>query len=77
MPWVRSLSIAVVDGLFRSRHPWRILPKQHAEQPAADWNAIAPKGYERLAGEGSQWDWKEQPTLMYNGYGEYVASLYK
>lgn len=32
---------------------------------------------ERLAGAGSQWDWEEQPTLLYNGYGEYVASLYR
>ncbi|HEY9646709.1 MAG TPA: protein-methionine-sulfoxide reductase catalytic subunit MsrP [Chroococcidiopsis sp.] len=31
---------------------------------------------ERLIGPGSQFDWEEVPTLKYNGYGEYVASLY-
>ncbi|MEL7331747.1 MAG: protein-methionine-sulfoxide reductase catalytic subunit MsrP [Cyanobacteria bacterium J06560_2] len=31
---------------------------------------------ERLMGEGNDWDWKRQPTLLYNGYGEYVAGLY-
>lgn len=31
---------------------------------------------ERLMGEGNNWDWKKQPTLLYNGYGEYVAQLY-
>ncbi|MEL7143788.1 MAG: protein-methionine-sulfoxide reductase catalytic subunit MsrP [Cyanobacteria bacterium J06643_4] len=31
---------------------------------------------ERLMGEGNNWDWKKQPTLLYNGYGEYVANLY-
>lgn len=31
---------------------------------------------ERLMGEGNDWDWKKQPTLLYNGYGEYVAKLY-
>ncbi|MEL6158105.1 MAG: protein-methionine-sulfoxide reductase catalytic subunit MsrP [Cyanobacteria bacterium J06627_32] len=31
---------------------------------------------ERLMGEGNNWDWKKQPTLLYNGYGEYVAALY-
>ncbi|MEL6815782.1 MAG: protein-methionine-sulfoxide reductase catalytic subunit MsrP [Cyanobacteria bacterium J06598_3] len=32
---------------------------------------------ERLMGEGNNWDWKKQPTLLYNGYGEYVAQLYR
>lgn len=31
---------------------------------------------ERLMGEGNNWDWRKQPTLLYNGYGEYVAQLY-
>ena len=31
---------------------------------------------ERLMGAGNDWDWKKQPTLLYNGYGEYVANLY-
>jgi len=32
---------------------------------------------ERLIGPGSQFDWEEVPTLLYNGYGEYVAQLYQ
>lgn len=31
---------------------------------------------ERLMGAGNDWDWQKQPTLPYNGYGEYVGSLY-
>ncbi|GAB4386684.1 MAG: protein-methionine-sulfoxide reductase catalytic subunit MsrP [Elainellaceae cyanobacterium] len=31
---------------------------------------------ERLVGPGSQFSWEEVPTMLYNGYGEYVASLY-
>jgi sulfoxide reductase catalytic subunit YedY len=31
---------------------------------------------ERLIGPGSQFDWDEVPTVLYNGYGDYVASLY-
>ncbi|HEY9698652.1 MAG TPA: protein-methionine-sulfoxide reductase catalytic subunit MsrP [Trichocoleus sp.] len=31
---------------------------------------------ERFVGEGPDFKWKEMPTLKYNGYGEYVASLY-
>lgn len=32
---------------------------------------------ERLIGPGNQFDWEEVPTLLYNGYGDYVAQLYK
>jgi sulfoxide reductase catalytic subunit YedY len=31
---------------------------------------------ERLIGPGNQFAWEEVPTLLYNGYGEYVAGLY-
>lgn len=31
---------------------------------------------ERLIGPGSDFDWQEVPTTLYNGYGEYVAKLY-
>ncbi|MEO0458689.1 MAG: protein-methionine-sulfoxide reductase catalytic subunit MsrP [Cyanobacteria bacterium P01_A01_bin.114] len=31
---------------------------------------------ERIVGAGNNWDWERQPTLLYNGYGDYVASLY-
>lgn len=31
---------------------------------------------EKLVGSGSSFSWEEKPTLLYNGYGEYVAHLY-
>ena len=31
---------------------------------------------ERVVGEGADFKWTEMPTLKYNGYGEFVASLY-
>ena len=31
---------------------------------------------ERLIGAGPGWGWTRQPTLPYNGYGEFVADLY-
>lgn len=31
---------------------------------------------ERLLGTGTIYDWQEVPTQLYNGYGQYVASLY-
>lgn len=31
---------------------------------------------ERLIGAGSIYEWEERPTLLYNGYGDYVADLY-
>lgn len=31
---------------------------------------------EKMLGEGASWSWEKRPTLPYNGYGEYVASLY-
>ena len=61
-----------------------------AEQPANFWNIVIPREYdfwlnvnpevphprwsqarERMIGI---WEWR--PTLLYNGYGEYVADLY-
>jgi sulfoxide reductase catalytic subunit YedY len=60
-------------------------------QPATFWNALAPHEYafvanvnpkvphprwsqatERMLGSGEQ-----RPTLLYNGYGAYVAQLYQ
>ncbi|MBD1911970.1 MULTISPECIES: protein-methionine-sulfoxide reductase catalytic subunit MsrP [unclassified Leptolyngbya] len=32
---------------------------------------------ERLIGPGNKFDWEEVPTLLYNGYGDYVAQLYQ
>lgn len=32
---------------------------------------------EKLIGSGSQGDWERKPTVIYNGYGDNVAQLYK
>lgn len=43
------------------------------EVPHPRWS----QAKERLLGEGSNpYDWETQSTLIYNGYGEYVAPLY-
>jgi methionine sulfoxide reductase catalytic subunit len=43
------------------------------EVPHPRWS----QSKERLLGEGSNpYTWETQPTVIYNGYGEYVASLY-
>lgn len=42
------------------------------EVPHPRWS----QAKERLIGPGSQFDWQEVPTIKYNGYGEFVASLY-
>lgn len=31
---------------------------------------------ERLIGPGNEYNWETVPTLLYNGYGDYVAQLY-
>lgn len=31
---------------------------------------------ERIVGEGENWNWKRQDTIIYNGYGDYVGQLY-
>lgn len=31
---------------------------------------------ERVVGPGADFSWERQPTLLYNGYGDYVADLY-
>ncbi len=31
---------------------------------------------ERVVGPGPDFNWEERPTLLYNGYGDYVADLY-
>jgi len=43
------------------------------EVPHPRWS----QAKERLVGEStSLFTWEEQPTVIYNGYGEYVAGLY-
>ncbi|WP_239651492.1 protein-methionine-sulfoxide reductase catalytic subunit MsrP [Neosynechococcus sphagnicola] len=42
-------------------------------QPHPRWSQAT----ERLIGPGEKFTWEQRPTLPYNGYGEYVASLYR
>jgi sulfoxide reductase catalytic subunit YedY len=43
------------------------------EVPHPRWSQAT----ERLIGPSDQYRWEKVPTLKYNGYGEYVASLYE
>ena len=85
MPWKYGFkgakSIVKID--FVAEQPatyWNtIAPKEYGfeanvnpRKPHPRWSQAT----ERIAGEGNHWNWREQPTLPYNGYGEYVASLY-
>ncbi len=42
------------------------------DKPHPRWSQAT----ERLVGEGAAATWQRQPTLPYNGYGEWVADLY-
>ncbi len=42
------------------------------EVPHPRWSQAT----ERILSEGASWSWEKRPTLLYNGYGEYVANLY-
>jgi sulfoxide reductase catalytic subunit YedY len=42
------------------------------DKPHPRWSQAS----ERIVGPGNSWSWETRPTLPYNGYGEYVASLY-
>ncbi|MDJ0519164.1 MAG: protein-methionine-sulfoxide reductase catalytic subunit MsrP [Trichodesmium sp. MO_231.B1] len=42
------------------------------EVPHPRWSQAT----ERILSEGASWSWEKRPTLLYNGYGEYVTSLY-
>jgi len=42
------------------------------EVPHPRWSQAT----ERIVSEGASWSWEKRPTLLYNGYAEYVAGLY-
>jgi len=42
------------------------------EVPHPRWS----QAMERIVSEGASWSWEKRPTLLYNGYGEYVSYLY-
>ena len=43
------------------------------EVPHPRWSQAT----ERIVSEGASWSWEKRPTLLYNGYQEYVTDLYK
>jgi sulfoxide reductase catalytic subunit YedY len=61
------------------------------EQPQTSWNRVAPQEYGFYANvnpkvDHPRWSQKSErrigkigraPTLLYNGYGEYVADMYR
>jgi methionine sulfoxide reductase catalytic subunit len=85
LPWKYGFKGAksIVKIEFISTQPatfWnRISPGEYKFESNVDPEVPHPRwsqAKERLIGSESEFDWKEVPTLKYNGYGEYVASLY-
>jgi methionine sulfoxide reductase catalytic subunit len=56
-----------------SPNEYKFVSNVEPEVPHPRWS----QRKERLVGPGASiYDWEEVPTLPYNGYGDYVASLY-
>ncbi|MGK7922533.1 MAG: protein-methionine-sulfoxide reductase catalytic subunit MsrP [Trichodesmium sp.] len=85
IPWKYGFKGAksIVKIEFVEKRPatfWNTLvPNEYAfeanvnpEVPHPRWS----QANERVLSEGASWSWEKRPTLLYNGYGEYVASLY-
>ncbi|NER02584.1 MAG: molybdopterin-dependent oxidoreductase, partial [Okeania sp. SIO3C4] len=56
-----------------------LVPNEYAFEANVNPNVPHPRwsqATERVLSEGASWSWEKIPTLPYNGYGEYVASLY-
>lgn len=85
MPWKYGFKGAksIVSIEFVAEQPatyWNtISPNEYGFEANVNPQVPHPRwsqATERLMGEGNNWEWKKQPTLLYNGYGEYVAPLY-
>ena len=85
LPWKYGFKGAksIVKIEFMARQPatyWNtIAPNEYDFQANVNPNIPHPRwsqAKERLVGEGNNWEWKTQPTLLYNGYEEYVSHLY-
>jgi sulfoxide reductase catalytic subunit YedY len=85
IPWKYGFKGAksIVKIEFISSQPatfWNTLsPGEYKFESNVDPKVPHPRwsqAKERLIGPGSEFDWKEVPTLPYNGYRDYVASLY-
>ena len=62
------------ETFWNSRRPgeYKFIANVEPEVAHPRWS----QRQERLVGAGSQFEWKEVPTVIYNGYGESVAKLY-
>ena len=85
VPWKYGFKGAksVVKIEFVDQQPptyWNTLaPNEYGFESNVDPTVPHPRwsqAEERLIGEGPGWGWTRQPTLPYNGYGEFVADLY-
>lgn len=85
IPWKYGFKGAksIVKIEFVAQQPatyWNTLsPNEYGFEANVDPQVSHPRwsqATERLMGQGNDWDWKKQPTLLYNGYGDYVAQMY-
>ncbi len=85
VPWKYGFKGAksIVNIDFVAEQPatyWNTLsPNEYGFEANVDPQVSHPRwsqATERLMGEGNHWEWKQQPTLLYNGYGSYVTQLY-
>ena len=53
-------------------HEYDFEANVNPKKPHPRWS----QAQEKFVGDGSDFKWEKRPTFLYNGYGEYVASLY-
>lgn len=85
IPWKYGFKGAksIVKIEFLDKKPatfWNTLvPEEYDFEANVNPNKPHPRwsqAVERVVGYGPNFSWEKQPTLAYNGYGEYVANLY-
>lgn len=86
IPWKYGFKGAksIVKIEFLDRQPatfWNTLaPNEYGFVANVNPNKPHPRwsqAHERIVSSGPSFSWETQPTLIYNGYGEYVAALYE
>jgi sulfoxide reductase catalytic subunit YedY len=85
IPWKYGFKGAksIVKIEFLNQQPatfWNTLgPDEYGFEANVNPNKPHPRwsqATERIVSSKPSFSWEKQPTLPYNGYGEYVASLY-
>jgi sulfoxide reductase catalytic subunit YedY len=85
IPWKYGFKGAksIVKIEFVEKQPttfWNaIAPDEYGFEANVNPNVPHPRwsqATEKIMGKGANFTWEKQPTVIYNGYGEYVASLY-